>query len=93
MDANQPEIVRALEAAGCAVWPLERPVDLLCWFRGVYWLIEVKVPGKRDALTKAQKKFRASWPGPWFVVMSAEEALQVIGLRPVLPAGRVEYAS
>lgn len=78
-DANYQEIVGALKQAGCAVWPLARPVDLLVWRAGQHYLVEIKNPHGFDRLTVAQKKFRSEWPGEWFIVRTSEEALQVVG--------------
>ena len=61
-DANEPEIVEALRAAGCAVELMDRPVDLLVWTPhlgtvdfaddtnqrdGALVLLEVKDPNRR----------------------------------------------
>jgi hypothetical protein len=41
-DANQPDIVRALRAAGVAVYLLGDPLDLLCARGGQWFLLETK---------------------------------------------------
>lgn len=52
-DANEPEIVEALEAHGLKVYLLEQPVDLLVWNPTVdrLFLIEVKNPEHRNKTT------------------------------------------
>lgn len=92
-DANEPEVVAALEAAGAAVAKLGDPgcPDLLVWFNGVHHLLEVKNPdakggGKYNTgegcLTSAQVKWWSRWKGPTpKIVRSAAEALEAIGAR------------
>lgn len=52
-DAVQKEIIQALEAAGCEVWVIEKPVDLLTNFRGQWMPLECKTPQKNG---KARKR-------------------------------------
>jgi hypothetical protein len=78
-DANEPEIIKALESIGCVVERLDTPCDLLvsCRSRPAYnWLIEVKVPG--GTLTKKQKDFIRDWPGQIRVLETAEEAIELV---------------
>lgn len=93
-DANQPEIVNALRAAGCDVEIIGRPVDLLVrrrawgWAQNMWTLIEVKDPTKtgrtytmqpsKAAKMKKQLDFIAAHQVP--VVTSVEEALRAVGL-------------
>ena len=78
-DHNESDIIRALESAGCQVWPLDQPLDLLVFNpRTGYLLVEVKNPDGFNRLTKKQKQFRAEWRGPWFVVRSVDEALELV---------------
>lgn len=80
-DANQPEIVDTLRAAGCVVQHLHtvgRGVpDLLVSRHGVNYLIEVKT--EDGELTKAEKAWIAAWDAPVYVVRTVEEALQAVG--------------
>lgn len=81
VDANQKEIVEALRKCGCAVYILGQPLDLLVWtsmWGGTYYLIEVKNPGGKNKLTPAQQEFRKTWPGPWYVVRSVQDALDLV---------------
>lgn len=81
VDANQKAIVEALRTAGCFVYHLKQPLDLLVWnfrFGGQWMLVEVKNPKGLNKLTEAQKKFRSTCPGRWFVVRSVEEALELV---------------
>ena len=83
-DANQNPIVKTLEAAGCSVWIIGHPVDLLVGRAGVNYLLEVKdgdKPPSGRRLTKAQKMF-TDWGGSWSVVNNIDEALEAVGLRP-----------
>ena len=82
-DGNQPEIVKALRAAGCSVvctHTIGQGVpDLICDYKGVTCLIEVKDPSKPKSdreLTPAQKEFHDAWTGPIYVVETAEQAIE-----------------
>ena len=80
IDNTQTAIVEALRAAGVAVYHLKQPTDLLTWTAANgYALLECK--SRYGTLTKAQKAFRASWPGPWYIVKTPEEALEAVGVK------------
>ena len=80
-DANQAEIVAALEAAGATVQDLHEVgggcPDVCVGFRGVNYFLEIKQPGHypRDS----QVSWILAWQGRATVVFSAEEALREIG--------------
>ena len=75
-DANQAEIIAALEKIGCKVYDIDKPVDLLVEFRGLWVLLEVKtIKGK---LEKSQKEFFRKVRGPAFIVRSHEEAITAV---------------
>lgn len=87
IDANQPEIVKALRSAGASVQSLadlgKGVPDLLVGFRGQNWLMEVKdwqQPPSRRRLTPDEKKWHDSWTGQKCVVETASEAFQIIGI-------------
>lgn len=86
-DANEPEIVAALQAVGATVVRLDKPVDLLVGYRGANYLIEVKLPaGSRggtahSAPTDGQVVFFATWRGKASLVRTPEDALHAIGAR------------
>lgn len=78
-DANEVEIVRALERIGCVVYRCSSAglPDLLVWKRGVWYPIEVKTKGGR--LTDAQiETFKKT---PFEIVASVDEALAIFGVR------------
>lgn len=90
-DANERQVIEALEAAGAKVLPLnfdtrEGVPDLLVSKADLLLLIEVKAPlgpqgGKSHrSLTDAQEKFHAKWSPHCCVVRSPEEALMAIGV-------------
>ena len=58
-DSNEPEIIRELQDAGVWVSRLnEKDVpDLLCGYKGVWFLVEVKTP--TGSLEKGQQVFHA----------------------------------
>lgn len=74
VDANQAAIVEALREAGCVVWVLGLPVDLLVGKNGRTVLVEVKT--KRGKYTELQQSFMASWTGgPVATVRDVDGAL------------------
>lgn len=79
-DANEPEIVDALEAIGCDVLR-SGDIDLIVGYRGRNLLIEVKMPGedKDRKLKPIQKRLKASWKGQYAIVTTAEQALKAVG--------------
>ena len=85
-DANEPQIVAALEGVGASVIRLDKPVDLLVGYRGRNLLLEVKTPlgpkGGRShsKATPEQRDFFARWRGQFSVVRTVEEALAAIGV-------------
>ncbi len=78
-DANKAEIVEALRAAGCVVYDLKLPVDLLVGAGGKTLLVEIKDGRKAPSAqkyTKLQASFMASWTGgPVATVRDVEGAL------------------
>lgn len=77
-DAIEPEIIQALRSAGCRVWQLSKPFDLLCGLSGRFVVLEVKTGKGR--LTDAQEGDLARAHGlPVYVVRSVEDALQAVG--------------
>lgn len=85
VDANQREIVRALEAAGRQVLLLHRVgqscPDLCAIWPGGIVFMEVKA--EKGRLSEGQEAFRASWRGPrgsCVVVRTAQEALAATGV-------------
>jgi Holliday junction resolvase len=74
-DANEPAIVRALEAIGAHVTRIsgEGAPDILVRYKGILVAFEVKsAKGKR---TEAQTE--TAWP----IVRSVEDVLQQMGIR------------
>lgn len=82
VDANQPEIVKALRKLGCTVLMLHQLgkgcPDILIGFRGKNLLAEIKdsskVPSKRR-LTTDEKEFHDMWRGQVAVIESIEDAI------------------
>lgn len=78
-DANEREIIDALESAGISCWQLDKPVDLLCWDGRKVFLLEVK--NGSGGLTPDQEAFLAHFEArgdsaPVWVVKTPQEALQ-----------------
>lgn len=85
IDANQPEIVKALRKAGATVQTLaavgKGVPDLLVAKSGSLWLVEVKdgsKPPSQRKLTPDQVEWHSKWASPVYVVNNIEEALKVI---------------
>jgi hypothetical protein len=86
VDANQPEIVRALRQVGATILHLHQlghgAPDLLVGFRGRNVLMEIKDPTQKlsaQKLSEDEVEFHSSWRGNVFVVHTAKEAVQLIG--------------
>lgn len=79
IDANQPAIIKALEACAVKVCVLSKPVDLLCCRQDkVLFLLEVKNPEGKNETTQEQAEFMATWPGDVFIVRTPQEALRAV---------------
>ena len=83
VDANQKEIVHALQAIGCSVETIGKPVDLLVGYRGQTFLLECKNPDtaygrKAKPGTIVQRDFFRGWKGQLAIVSSPEEAIEVV---------------
>ena len=84
-DANQAEIVRALESLGCTVQSLAAVgggvPDLLIGWRGLNLLLEVKdgdkVPSKRR-LTPMEALWHRDWRGQVVTAETVDDALQAV---------------
>ena len=75
-DANEPEIVKALEQIGCSVMRLDTPCDLLVGRQGRTFLLEVK--SATGTLTPDQEKFTDTWRGQFNVVRSVDDAIAAV---------------
>lgn len=75
-DANQADIVTALERIGCIVYDIDKPVDLLVEFRRLWIVLEVKT--KKGILEDSQKRFFRNVKAPAFVVRNIEEAVAAV---------------
>ena len=80
VDANQKQIISALEAAGAYVWVIGLPVDLLVGYKKHTFLVEVK-NGPRKRLTPLQGGFFENWSGGTLArIDSPDGALRMIGV-------------
>jgi hypothetical protein len=88
IDANQTQVVLALQAAGATVQSLaavgQGVPDLLVGFQGKTLLMEVKdgqKPPSARRLTEDQLKWHGAWRGgPLAVVDGVEAALRALGV-------------
>ena len=79
-DANEPEIIAALEFAGATVD--QNPIgggkpDLDCGYKKANYKLEVKMPNGK--LNKKQVEWHGKWQGQVAIVRTPEEALKAIG--------------
>ena len=74
-DANEPEIIAALEAAGATVLQADA-VDLIVGYKGVTLLMEVKTATGR--MEPSQKFLQATWRGQYAVVRTVDDALGLL---------------
>ena len=86
IDANQPEIVKALRQAGATVTSTATIgkgfPDIAVGFRGTNYLMEIKdgnKPPSAQKLTKDERDWITEWRGQVAVVNSIEQALKEIG--------------
>lgn len=83
-DANERRVIDALRACGAYVKQINDAgaFDLLVYYRGRTLLLEVKdgdKPPSARALTPAEAKFHAEWPGQnLHIVNSEQEALDIL---------------
>ena len=90
IDDNQPDIVKALRAAGCSVEPRLARVgggapDILVGHKGVNYTLEVKdgsKPPSARKLTADEVKWHREWRGQVAIVNNITEALAAVGLEP-----------
>lgn len=87
IDSNHREIVRALRDVGVSVQSLaavgQGVPDLLCAYRGMNYLLEVKdgsLPPSQRKLTEDERNWIDKWRGKVSVVESVEEALIAVGV-------------
>lgn len=85
VDDNQAEIVQALRKAGATVQPLhtigQGCPDLLCAFRQVNFLLEVKdgsKPPSARKLTPDEARWIGDWRAPVYIVTNALEAVGLL---------------
>jgi hypothetical protein len=80
VDANQKQIITALEAAGAYVWVIGLPVDLLVGYKNHTFLVECK-SGPKRRLTALQADFFENWSGSTLArIDGPEAALNMIGV-------------
>ena len=79
-DANERDIIRAMEKIGAKIYRVAKPLDLLVTFRQRTLLMEVKTEDGK--LTKVQEDFLAIWPGEVHIVRSIDEAITALGNGP-----------
>ena len=86
VDANQPEIVKALRSVGATVQHLHEVgggcPDTMVGFRGRNHLLEIKDGSKAPSaqrLTRHELGWHLHWQGEVHIVATVEQALRAIG--------------
>ncbi len=86
VDANQPEIVQALEKAGATVLHLHQlgkgAPDIAVGWRGLTYLFEIKDGAKvasKRRLTDDELRWHLFWRGHVEIAESVDDALRKIG--------------
>lgn len=65
-DESEPIVVEALEASGAYVLRMHKPVDLLVFYAGHWWMAECKTPGRRlRSDQREQNEFCARFNVPY----------------------------
>jgi hypothetical protein len=84
-DATQKDVVKALRAIGCSVAVTSSLgkgfPDIVCALRGRTVLMEIKdgsKPPSARKLTPDEERFRQAWRGEYVVVLSAQDAIDVM---------------
>ena len=72
-DANEKIIFAILRSYGIQVEPTDEPLDAICAYKGVNYLVEVK-DGPKARYTPKQKEFMDRWQGQYVVLRSEQEA-------------------
>ena len=75
-DANEPEIIKALEKIGCSVYKIDEPADLLVGYRIHNFLLEIKAPTGKQ--TRDQVDFALGWKGQYRIVRTPGEAIDLV---------------
>jgi hypothetical protein len=79
-DTNQAAIITALEKVGCQCYQIERPVDLLIEYRGVWITLEIKNEKGKNQLTEAQDIFFRKTKAPACIARDPEDAIFAVNL-------------
>lgn len=85
-DGNQDQIVAELRQAGVSVAVTHQLgggfPDIVTGFRGQNYQFEIKDPGQppsKRKLTPAEEKYHDEWKGQVDIILSADEALNIMG--------------
>lgn len=86
VDANQPEIVKALRGVGASVLHLHTVgkgcPDILIGFRGQNIAAEIKdgsKPPSKRKLTPDEQEWHEAWRGQVAIIETVDDALRLIG--------------
>jgi len=80
VDANQPEIVKALRAINGVTVELGMD-DLLIGYKGANYWIELKEVGKEKQIKPHQAMLAEKWKGQYLITSSLDEILELMGIQ------------
>ena len=72
-DGNEAALFKIIKGYGIQVCPTDQPLDSICAFKGINYLVEIK-NGPKAPLTKPQEEFIAEWRGQYVILCSEDEA-------------------
>ena len=72
-DGNEKEIFGILRGYGIQVQSTDQPLDSICAFKGVNYLVEIK-NGPKAPLTATQVEFLKDWRGQSVILSTTDEA-------------------
>jgi hypothetical protein len=79
LDANAKEIIAALEAGGCSVESIGKPVDIAVGIGGKSFLFEIKTA--KGKLRESQVKFLDRWRGHVGILRSLDDVQLFLATR------------
>ncbi len=77
-----------MEAFGASMWPMGRPVDFLCGYRGIGAAVEIKT-GK-GKLRPSQVKFFAEYRGLARVIRTVDDGINLLNYMQLVAANYLQ---
>ena len=87
VDANQAQIVAELRAVGVTAFSIAQigkgKGDIIAGFRGQNYMFEIKDPAQppsKRKLTPDEEIFHGEWKGQIDIVLTVEDAMEIMGI-------------